>query len=402
MAKKLWGGRFSKKTDPQVEKFTSSLKTDIVLAECDIIGSIAHAKMLGKCRIIPLKDSSAIVKGLNSVLMDLRHGRLKIDTKAEDVHTLVQNALERKIGAFAKRLHTARSRNDQVSLDTRMYCKDFISSLIGLIKGLIASFDIFVEKNKNIKMPGYTHMQHAQPVSLKNYAGAYQAMLERDIDRLKEIYKRIDIMPLGSAALAGTSLPIDRSYTAKQLGFSKISKNTLDAVSDRDFCIELLAAAAILGMHLSRLAEDLILWSTAEFGFADIDEGFCTGSSMMPQKKNPDVMELIRGNAGVLYGNLISLLVTMKGIPLTYNRDMQLDKAPLFESLNLVEEEVIVLAKLIKSTKLNKTAIQKQLQDPGLYATLMAENLVKKGASFSDAHKTIGNLIKKKASAGHA
>ena len=395
MAKKLWGGRFSKKTNPLVEKFTSSLKTDIVLAEYDILGSIAHAKMLGKCRIIPLRDSKAIVSGLNGILKDLKHGRIKTDLKAEDVHTLMQNILEKKIGLPAKKLHTARSRNDQVSLDVRMYCKDFVIGLMESLKGLIASFDIFVDKNKNIKIPGYTHLQHAQPVSLKNYAGAYQDMFERDIQRLQEAYKRIDIMPLGSCAMAGTSLPIDRKYTAKELGFSKISTNTLDAVSDRDFAIELLSAAAILGMHLSRLAEDLIIWSSAEFGFADIDEAFCTGSSMMPQKKNPDVLELVRGNAGRLYGNLISLLVTMKGLPLAYNRDMQLDKTPLFESLNLVKEEVDVLARLIKGVRLNKSAIEKQLQDPGLYATLMAENLVKKGIAFRDAHKIVGNIMRK-------
>jgi argininosuccinate lyase len=371
------------------------LNTDIVLAEYDVLGSIAHARMLGKCGIIPLKDSKAIIAGLNSVLKDLKHGTLKVDVKAEDVHTLVQNVLEKKIGKPAKKLHTARSRNDQVSLDTRMYCRDFIKKVSALIADLDKSLDAFAKKNKDIKVPGYTHMQHAQPVRLKDYIGAYQEMLRRDDQRFREIYKRVDLLPLGSCALAGTSLGIDRKYVARQLGFSGLCTNTLDAVSDRDFVIEILSAVALLGMHLSRLAEDLIIWTTSEFDFIQISEGFCTGSSMMPQKKNPDVLELIRGNTGRLYGNLVSLLVTMKGLPLTYNRDMQLDKPVLFDSLNIISAQLDVLSKLVRNIKVNKAAIDRQLKDPGLYATLAAEDLVKKGVAFQEAHRVVGQMLKK-------
>jgi len=397
MAKKLWGGRFSKKTDPLVEKFTSSLKTDIVLLEYDLLGSIAHANMLGKCKIIPLKDSKLIVNGLNSIVADLKSGRIKIDDSAEDVHTLAQNLLEEKIGEPAKKLHTARSRNDQVSLDMRMYCRDFTADLINLISGFESALDLFVSKNKSVaNLPGYTHLQHAQPVSLKNYAAAYKEMFGRDKQRFAEILTRINVLPLGSCALAGTSLPIDRRYVAYQLKFAKVSANTLDAVSDRDFVIEFLNAIALVGMHLSRLAEDFIIWATSEFNFIDIDEKFCTGSSMMPHKKNPDVLELVRGSAGKLYGNLVAILVIMKGLPLAYNRDMQLDKEPLFDSLNTIKVQLEIMQRLLKNVKFNKSSIDKQLKDPGLYATLAAEKLVKKGVAFKDAHKIIGNKLKGK------
>jgi argininosuccinate lyase len=272
-----------------------------------------------------------------------------------------------------------------------MFARDFLCALGGSISNLQAALDEFVSKNKQVKaLPGYTHMQHAQPISLSDYAGAYKAMLERDVDRLKDIYKRVNVMPLGSCALAGTSLPIDRKFVAKELGFSSVMLNTVDAVSDRDFVIEILNACAILGMHLSRLSEDLIIWSSSEFKFIDIDEAFCTGSSIMPQKKNPDVLELVRGSTGKLYGNLMSVLVLMKGLPLSYNRDMQLDKEPLFDSLKTVNDELLILAKLIKASKLNKESIDRQLKDQGLYATKMAEDLVRKGVAFKDAHKIVG------------
>jgi len=391
MAKKLWGGRFSKETDPLVEQFTSSIKTDFVLAKYDIIGSIAHAKMLGKCNIIPKKDAEKIVRGLNAILKDLDDCKIELDISVEDVHTLVQDLLQKKIGDAAKKVHTARSRNDQVSLDTRLFARDFLCVLSGSINNLKDSLSDFVSKNKQVKnLPGYTHMQHAQPITLDDYIGAYKAMLDRDADRLKDVYKRVNVLPLGSCALAGTSLPIDRKFVAKELGFSSVIENTVDAVSDRDFVIEILNACVILGMHLSRLSEDLIIWSSSEFNFIDIDEAFCTGSSIMPQKKNPDVLELIRGSTGKLYGNLMSVLVLMKGLPLSYNRDMQLDKEPLFDSLKIVNDELLILAKMIKASKLNKESIDKQLKDPGLYATKMAEDLVRKGVAFKDAHKMIG------------
>ncbi len=391
MAKKLWGGRFKKQTDPLVEQFTSSIKADFVLAKYDVLASVAHAKMLGKCNIIPKKDAAKIVKGLQAILKDFDNCKIKVDFSVEDVHTLIQDLLQKKIGDAAKKVHTARSRNDQVSTDTRMFCRDFLYALSDSINSLQNSLDVFVSKNKNVKnLPGYTHLQHAQPITVKDYIGAYKTMLERDIDRFKDIYKRVNVLPLGSCALAGTSLPIDRKFVAKELGFSSVMQNTVDAVSDRDFVIEILNACSILGMHLSRLSEDLIIWSSSEFNFIDIDEAFCTGSSIMPQKKNPDVLELIRGSVATLYGNLMSVLVLMKGLPLSYNRDMQLDKEPLFDSLKIAKDSVDIMAKLMKNIKLNKSSIDEQLEDCGLYATLAAEKLVKKGIAFKDAHKIIG------------
>jgi len=390
---KMWGGRFSKKTNPLVEEFTRSIQFDKKLAEYDCVGSIAHAKMLGKCNIIPKKDAARIVSGLNAILNQIKKGLFKIDYSAEDVHTLIQNALDKKIGKSAGMLHTARSRNDQVSLDIRMYCKEEITSVIGLINGLKSSIKVFSKKNIDVIVPGFTHLQNAQPVLLGHQMLAYCQMLERDIDRLNDCEKRVDILPLGSCAISGTSLAIDRNFVAKELGFSKISSNSMDAVSDRDFVIEIIATLATLGMHLSRLSEDVIIWNSQGYGLVDIGDEFSTGSSMMPQKKNPDVLELVRGKCGTLYGSLAEILTVMKGLPLTYNRDMQLDKEPLFKSIDVAGSSLKILTELFKNLKVNKIRACELLQDESIYATDIMEYLIKKGVPLKDSHDVVGKIV---------
>ena len=390
---KMWGGRFGKKTNPLVEEFTKSIQFDKKLAEYDCLGSIAHAKMLGKCGIIPKKDAAKIASGLNSILNEIKKGSFKINNSAEDIHTMIQNALDKKIGKSAQMLHTARSRNDQVALDTRMYCKDKIDSIAGLLKTLKKSIKGFSGKNMDVIIPGFTHLQNAQPVLLSHQMLAYCEMFTRDMARLMDCKKRVDVMPLGSCAISGTGLPIDRNFTAKELGFSKISINSMDAVSDRDFVIELIFCLAIIGMHLSRLSEDLIMWNSQVFGIADIGDEFCTGSSMMPQKKNPDVLELIRGKCGALYGGLAEIMTIMKGLPLTYNRDMQLDKEPLFKSIETVKSSIEILAELFKSLKINKEKALELLQDESIYAADIMEYLVKKGVTLKESHDIAGRIV---------
>jgi argininosuccinate lyase len=393
MKNKLWGGRFSKKTNPLVEDFTKSIQFDKKLAEYDCIGSIAHAKMLAKCNIIPKKDAAKIISGLNLILNQIKKGLFKIDNSVEDIHTLIQNALDKKIGKSSAMLHTARSRNDQVSLDTRMYCKEKIDSIISLAAGLKTSIKEFSKKNIDIVVPGFTHFQNAQPVLLSHQMLAYCQMLVRDIERLNDCKKRVDVMPLGSCAISGTSLPIDRNLVAKELGFSKVSSNSMDAVSDRDFVIEIIADLAILGMHLSRLSEDLIIWNSQGLGLVDISDEFSTGSSMMPQKKNPDVLELVRGKCGTLYGSLVEIITVMKGLPLTYNRDMQLDKEPLFRSIEIMENSLKILAALFKSLRVNKERASELLQDESIYATDIMEYLVKKGVPLKVSHDIVGKIV---------
>lgn len=390
---KMWGGRFSKRTNPLVEEFTKSIQFDKKLAEYDCVGSIAHAKMLAKCNIIPKKDAAKIISGLNSILSQIKKGSFKIDDSIEDIHTLIQNALDKKIGKPAGMLHTARSRNDQVSLDTRMYCKKEIDSIITLAHGLKASIKGFSKKNIDAAVPGFTHLQNAQPVLLSHYMLAYCQMLGRDIDRLSDCRKRVDVMPLGSCAISGTSLPIDRNFTAKELGFSKVSSNSMDAVSDRDFVIEIISGLAILGMHLSRLSEDLIIWNSQGFGLVDLGDEFTTGSSMMPQKKNPDVLELVRGKCGTLYGSLVEIMTVMKGLPLTYNRDMQLDKEPLFKSIETVESSLKVLTALFKGMSFNKDRANELLQDETIYATDIMEYLVRKKIPLKESHNIVGKVV---------
>ena len=398
MAKKLWGGRFNKKTDPLVEKFTKS--NDCEIAEYDILGSIAHAEILKKCGYLtPLEANKLLV-----ALSQIGAKRFKKDDSCEDVHTQIQNMVQEKVGDLALKLHTARSRNDQVVFATKLYCKTHIKLCEKFIDGLVSAIAKLAQKNKKVIIPGFTHLQHAQPVYLKDYFQVYIEMLERDKKRLEYISDNMTIT-LGAGALAGTPIPasnynIAASKYVKELkkaglkDLNIVTSNSLDAVSDRDFIIEFINALSILAMHLSRLAEDLIIWSTKEFDFVKIDEAFCTGSSLMPQKKNPDVLELIRGNAGRLYGNLMSVLTMMKGLPLTYNRDMQLDKEPLFDSFEKVSLELKVLEGLIKTLKFNKSKIEEQLRDESLYATDLVYYLVDKKVPFKEAHAIVGRLVK--------
>jgi len=394
---KLWGSRFQKGLDPSVLKFTSSINYDKRLALYDIEGSIAHARMLGKKGIISKKDSQKLISGLKSLKNRLKKGTLKFkESKYEDIHSAIIDLLGQKIGSVAKdKLHTARSRNDQVSLDVRLYCKENVDMLLGLLASLQKSILYFSKNNIGVIIPAYTHLQHAQCILMAHQMLAYVEMFERDKERLNEAKARTDEMPLGSCALRGTSLHIDRKMVAKELGFSKVTKNSVDSISDRDFIMEILAALVIIGIHLSRLAEDLILWSTKEFSFVEIDESLATGSSMMPNKKNPDVLELIRGLSGKIYANLSSVTVMMKGLPLSYNRDLQLDKAPLFSSVEILEEILPIMAKLVKGLKVNKANIKRKIsEDDFLFATDIAEYLVKNGHSYRESHDITGNMIR--------
>ena len=397
MAKKLWGGRFGKRINPLVEEFTRSIGYDKRIAEYDLLGSMLHVEILRRAGYLNSGEASKLCKALKKVYASVKNGTFIADEKSEDIHTDIQNKVERIAGETALKLHTARSRNDQVVFATKLYCKKTISNLRNRIAGLISAINRLAAVNKGIVIPGFTHMQHAQPVYLKDYLAAYVKMLERDDEKLKFAYKNINLT-MGSGALAGT--PIDSSkYNIKTGGLGETfnvspSANSLDGVSDRDFVIDILSALSVAGMHLSRLAEDLIIWSTKEFDFVEIDESFCTGSSLMPQKKNPDALELIRGYTGRLYGNLVSVLTMMKGLPLSYNRDMQLDKETLFNSIDIVSMELNILAHLVAGIKFNKDKIEEHLEDESLYATDLVYYLVNKKESFKNAHHIVGNLIK--------
>ena len=391
---KLWGSRFKKSTDRLADKFSFSIDYDERLAKYDVIGSIAHAKMLGKQKIISRADTSRIVAGLQKILKQIEKDAFKFDPKAEDIHTNIQTVLKKQIGEAADKLHTARSRNDLIVLDVKMYCFDELAVIIGLITRLQKSILQFADKNKKIIIPAYTHMQAAQVVLLAHHMLAYIEMLERDKARLIGTGKGMDTMPLGSCALSGTSLPTDRNFVTKELDFFVTSQNSIDSVSDRDFIVEFLASLAILGMHFSRMAEDLILWSTNEFKFINIDWSFCTGSSIMPHKKNPDVLELIRGESARLISNLNQILILLKGLPLTYNRDMQLDKPPLFESFDKVEMILKLLAKLFTSLKVNETVLAMRVYDESFFSVDLVEYLIDKGVSYRDAHDSVGKIFR--------
>ncbi len=391
---KLWGGRFKKNINKEMEKFISSLSFDKKLVKYDLLGSIAHVQMLGKCKIISKEEENKIVEGLKQILKEVQVNKLEIITReAEDIHSWVENKLKEKIGTVAGKLHIARSRNDQIALDERMYLKEEVLKIQDLLKDLQKSLLITARKNLGVIMPGYTHLQHAQPLLFSHYLMAYFYMFERDKGRMQDLYKRIDVLPLGSAALAGTSFPIDRKYVASQLGFKKISENSLDAVSDRDFILEFLSASAILMMHLSRLGEELVLWSSQEFNFIELDDSFCTGSSIMPQKKNPDAAELIRGKTGRVYGNLINLLTMMKALPLAYNHDMQEDKEPLFDTVSTLENSLFLMSKMIETMHINKRKMEKSIKGDFSTTTELADYLVKKGLSFREAHKLVGGMV---------
>lgn len=390
---KLWGGRFQKSTDKKVDDFNSSIRFDKRMYKQDITGSIAHAKMLGKQGIIPKEDSEKIVLGLSEILSEIKAGKVSFDIDAEDIHMNVEKLLTEKIGDAGKRLHTGRSRNDQVALDIRMYLMDEIDEISNM---LIHLFEVLVDLAKEHTqtiMPGYTHMQKAQPITFSHHLLAYFEMFKRDYQRLSDCKKRTNVMPLGSGALAATTYPLDRSFVADELGFSDITKNSLDGVSDRDFVIELAGVLSIIMMHLSRFCEELILWSSHEFSFVEMDDAFSTGSSIMPQKKNPDVAELIRGKTGRVYGHLMGLLTTMKGIPLAYNKDMQEDKEPIFDAVDTVKLCIPVFCDMIATMKVNKATMEKGAKGGFTNATDLADYLVKVGMPFRQAHEVVGKMV---------
>ena len=390
---KLWGGRFLRSTSPQVEAFTHSLSVDQRLAKQDLLGSIAHAQMLGKTAIIPRSDARRIVEGLKSLLRDLDRGKLDLDQNSEDIHTALQNALERRIGKAAQRLHTARSRNDQIVTDLRLYCKEQIQLQQAQILKLQQTILGQAQRAGLLVLPGYTHLRHAQPLLAAHLFLSYAAALQRDWERLEAAYRHTDELPLGSGALTGSGLATNRKLIAQRLGFSGIMENSVDAVTSRDFAGEILSALSLLGVHLSRIAEDLLLWSTSEFGFLRFGEEMLTGSSMMPQKQNPDFLELVRANSARLIGNLTSLLALLKGLPSGYQRDLQLDKEILFDSLDRSEAMLGILAQGISTIRWNPNRISQQLQENALYATDLAEYLVARGVPFSQAHQAVGQLL---------
>ncbi|MBU4457724.1 MAG: argininosuccinate lyase [Candidatus Omnitrophica bacterium] len=401
MSSKMWGGRFTKKTNPLVEEFTKSIQFDKKLARYDCIGSLYHINILKKANLLTGQEYGKLKSGLEEVIDSVENGSFEADLSFEDIHSYIQHLLEKKLGKVAHKLHTCRSRNDQVVFDTKLYCLRNISLTLNLFSNLSKKLTKLINDNKGLFIPGYTHMQHAMPVSLCLHLDAYVEMFTRDVKRLSNAFDAIEIT-MGSGALAGTIIDSEKYSSPKSglCGSLCSPVNPIDTVSDRDFVIEILGALSITSMHLSRLAEDLILWSTKEFDFIDIDDAFCTGSSLMPQKKNPDVLELVRGNTGKLYGNLMSVLVMMKGLPLSYNRDMQLDKEPLFDSFEIIQKELKVLTELAPKIKFKKENIAKQLEDECLYATDMADYLVQKGVAFKDAHMIIGKLITSKLKTG--
>ncbi len=391
--KKLWGGRFSKPTEKSVEEFTESISFDKRLYKYDIAGSIAHAKMLGRIGLLKKKEVSDIIKGLEEIRKEIEDGRFVFSVELEDIHMNIEKRLTDKIGPAGAKLHTARSRNDQVALDLRLYLRDVIEETISAINELKKVLVDKARVNISVIMPGYTHLQPAQPVLFSHYMLAYWEMFERDRERLTDCSKRVNTMPLGSGAIAGTSFPLDREYVSRLLDFGRISRNSMDAVSDRDFVIEFLSASAVLGMHLSRLSEDMIIWSSQEFRFIELPDAFCTGSSMMPQKKNPDILELMRGKTGRLYGNLISLLTTMKGLPLTYNRDLQEDKEPLFDTVDTILSALKIFPALVSGTILRKEVMLQAASQGCMWATDVADYLVGKGVPFRTAHEITGKLV---------
>jgi len=381
-----------KDNDKLAQGYVASIPFDRRLYRQDIEGSIAHARMLAKQGIITESDAKAIIAGLNSIRNEIEQGKFHFKTKLEDIHMNIEARLFEKIGDVAGKLHTARSRNDQIALDMRLFLKEEIPKTIDNIKALQSSLVELAEVNKEVIIPGYTHLQQAQPVLLAHHLLAYFEMFQRDKERLSDCLKRTDVLPSGSGALAGVAYPVDRQFMAQELGFSEISNNSVDAVSDRDFVVEYQAASALAMMHISRLAEEIVLWSSTEFGFIEIGENFTTGSSIMPQKKNPDVAELARGKTGRIYGNLMSLLTTMKGLPLAYNRDMQEDKQGLFDTLDTLHSTLEVFAEMIKTLKVNPQRIGNAINKDYILATDLADYLVKKGMPFRQAHNTVSKL----------
>lgn len=393
MAEKLWQGRFDQPTNKVVEEYTASIHTDRRLYRYDIEGSIAHCRMLAKCNIITDDEASRIVEGLGIVLREIERGELSLDAFQEDIHMAVEQRLMQKIGEVGGKLHTARSRNDQICLDMRLYMRDVLNHCRTLLIEVQKTLVQVAEQNIDVVMPGYTHLQHAQPVLLSHHLMAYYEMFSRDEERFADCLKRVNVLPLGSAALAGTTFPIDMEYTANSLRFPRVTRNSIDAVSDRDYLIELNAAAAIFMMHVSRLAEELVLWSSSEFAFIEISDAYCTGSSIMPQKKNPDVPELMRGKTARVYGNLMALLSLTKALPLAYNRDLQEDKEPIFDTVDTVISTLRILAKLLSEIRFHPDRMADMAVKGYTLATDLADYLVRKGVPFRKAHHIVGQIV---------
>ena len=391
MSKKTWGGRFKEQTDEALERFNASIAFDRRLYAQDIEGSRAHCRMLAKQAIITKAEASKILQALAEIRKELDKG--VFDETCEDIHTLVEKALVDRVGPIGEKLHTGRSRNDQVALDVRLYVREAIGRVDGFIREMQRALIFLAEKNSGVIMPGYTHLQRAQPVLLSHHLLAYYEMLKRDRQRFGESLKRVNVLPLGSAALAGSTFDLDREMVARELGFDAISENSMDAVSDRDFVLEFLFASSVLMMHLSRLSEELVIWSTKEFDFVFLPDAFCTGSSIMPQKKNPDLMELVRAKTGRVYGHLTALLTTMKGLPLTYNKDMQEDKEPLFDAVDTVEQSLVVVTRLLREISFNKERMRETVDEGYLVATDLADYLVRKGVTFRQAHEIVGKMV---------
>ncbi len=390
---KLWGGRFSKSTDKSVDDFNSSIRFDARMYEQDIKGSQAHAKMLGKQGIIPQADAELIVKTLGEILLDIENGNAELTIDAEDIHMNVETILISRIGDVGKRLHTGRSRNDQVALDARLYLRDESQELEELLKGLLSTILTLAEENLDTIMPGYTHLQKAQPITFAHHVMAYYEMFSRDLSRLLDWRDRMNIMPLGSGALAGTTYPLDREFVAKELGFSGITQNSIDGVSDRDFVCEMAFVLSMVMLHLSRFSEEVILWSSNEFSFIELDDAYSTGSSIMPQKKNPDVAELARGKSGRVFGDLMGLLTMMKGLPLAYNKDMQEDKEQIFDAIDTVKMCLPVFSGMLATMKIRKDKMLQGAKGGFTNATDVADYLVKKGLPFRDAHAVVGRMV---------
>ncbi|CAB5085064.1 Argininosuccinate lyase (EC [Olavius algarvensis associated proteobacterium Delta 3] len=396
MADKPWDGRFAEKTDRSVEDFTASIDVDRRLYAYDIEGSVAHCRMLARTGIITDEEASELIQGLGRIRREIEHGDFEFDPGLEDIHMHIETRLVQEVGKVAQKLHTARSRNDQVAVDIRLYLREEILHIIADLAALRRVMVDLAKIHIDTVLPGYTHLQRAQPVLLAHHFMAYYEMLTRDGERFRDARRRVDVMPLGSAALAGTTYPIDRDYTAELLDFSEVSANSLDAVADRDFAIECVSAAAISMMHLSRCSEELILWSSAEFGFIDLPDAFATGSSIMPQKKNPDVPELVRGKTGRVYGDLMALLSMMKALPLAYNRDMQEDKEPIFDALDTLSSCLRIYTKMLPRMRVNTEKMMAAGSSGYLNATDLADYLVNKGMAFREAHNCAGRAV------GHA
>ena len=398
---KMWAGRTAGDVNELADCFNSSISFDSRLYKQDITGSMAHAAMLSAQGIISSDDADSMISALKQILQDIESGKLQIDPKAEDIHMFVEQVLTERIGDTGKKLHTARSRNDQVALDLRLYLRDYADEVSSLLKNLVKSLKTQAEKNIDVIMPGYTHLQHAQPVLFSHYMLAYAMMFLSDIDRIKDCRKRINVSPIGCCALAGTTYDTDRAFEAKKLGFDSVCLNSLDGVSDRDFCVELLSALSLVMTHLSRLSEELILWSSQEFSFIELSDDFTTGSSIMPQKKNPDMAELCRGKTGRVYGDLMGLLTTLKGLPLAYNKDMQEDKEGVFDACDTVKMCLSVCAPMILSMKVNKENMLESAKKGFMNATDLADYLVIKGLPFRDAYKISGSVVAYCIQTGH-